>query len=251
MSDAGAFLIISIDRISKRPAGQAVVTAIFVTGTDTGVGKTYVAAGLAASLRASGKDVGVMKPLASGIPEEGGLFKSGDVRILQEASGSKDPEEAMNPEFFPIMASPYAAQARLGRKPDVKRIIEEFCSLRQMHQVLIVEGIGGVMTPILEGYYVADLVRDMSVPALIVASNRLGSINHTVMTCMACRSCGVRVRGILVNCFEDGYEPSEICRDLGELTGKKVFGHVPFVADVSRMRDVFCGSMDPESVLGM
>ena len=202
--------------------------SLFVGGTDTDVGKTYVAAGLAAAMRARGADVGVMKPFAAGEAQEG-RYRSGDAEILARAAGSDDPEDLVNPQFIPIPASPYTARDRLGIEPDVRAALSAFGRLAGMHEAVLVEGMGGMMTPIRRDYFVADLAADMGIPAVIVASSRIGTINHSVMTVGACRERGARVAGIIINSHRGGYDPGGLRRDLEGLLDVPVLGSVPGV----------------------
>ena len=200
--------------------------SLFVTGTDTGIGKTHVAAGLAACARIMGADVGVMKPFASGIPQKRGL-RSEDAGILRAASGADDGEDLLNPQFFSMPASPYTACKRLGGRPKIRTVLSRFRKLQDRHQTVIVEGMGGLMTPIRRDYFVADLAREMDIPAVIVASSKIGTINHTVMTVLMCKEFKVPVRGIVINEFGGGYPAKQLARDLRDLTGAAVLGTVP------------------------
>ena len=207
--------------------------SLFVTGTDTDVGKTYVTAGLAVSLRKSGVDVGVMKPFAAGLKQKTG-FKSEDVEILANASETNDPENLINPQFFPIPASPYTAWKNLKIKPKVNSILSSFKELKKIHEMILVEGMGGIMTPILKDYFVSDLIKDMKIPSVIVCRTKVGTINHTIMTIKMCEKYRIPLRGIIINDFDsDGYNVKELTRDLKSLTGIPILGSVPFIEDLS------------------
>lgn len=207
--------------------------SLFVTGTDTDVGKTYVTAGLAVFLRKSGVDVGVMKPFAAGLKQKTG-FKSEDVGILANASETNDPENLINPQFFPIPASPYTAWKNLKIKPKVNSILSSFKELKKIHEMILVEGIGGIMTPILKDYFVSDLIKDMKIPSVIVCRTKVGTINHTIMTIKMCEKYRIPLRGIIINDFDsDGYNVKELTRDLKGLTGIPILGSVPFIEDLS------------------
>ena len=193
----------------------------FVSGTDTGVGKTLLTAGLARVLYEAGVDVGVMKPFATGA-------RSADVRMLLEAAHSEDPEDMANPQFLPVPASPFTAGADLDVKPDIPAVMRSFLDLGSRHQVLLVEGIGGIMTPILQNYFVADLIRQMQLPVVIAVGNRMGAINHTLMTRDTCRRYGVEAAGLIINCLDPcGYDASTLRRDLLALVDIPILGIVP------------------------
>ncbi|WP_420545365.1 dethiobiotin synthase [Nitrosopumilus sp.] len=207
--------------------------SLFVTGTDTDVGKTYVTAGLAVSLRKSGVDVGVMKPFAAGLKQKTG-FKSEDVEILANASETNDPENLINPQFFPIPASPYTAWKNLKIKPKVNSILSSFKELKKIHEMILVEGMGGIMTPILKDYFVSDLIKDMKIPSVVVCRTKVGTINHTILTIKMCEKYRIPLRGIIINDFDsDGYNVKELTRDLKSLTGIPILGSVPFIEDLS------------------
>ena len=118
--------------------------SLFITGTDTDVGKTYITAGLAVALRKMDVDVGVMKPFAAGTAQKKG-YKSEDVEILARASKTTDPENLVNPQFFPIPASPYTAWKNLKTKPKISTILTSFKKLSKLHDMILVEGMGGIM----------------------------------------------------------------------------------------------------------
>jgi dethiobiotin synthetase len=210
-----------------------VLKSIFITGTDTDVGKTYITAGLAVSVRKMGIDVGIMKPFAAGIAQKKG-FKSEDVEILSTAAQVNDPENLVNPQFFPIPASPYTAWKNLKIKPKIPAILSSFKKLSKFHEMILVEGMGGVMTPILKDYYVANLIKEMKVPAVLVTRNKIGTINHTIMTAMMCEKYKIPIKGIIINDFDsDGYKIRELTRDLKNLLGVPILGSIPFIDDLS------------------
>ena len=213
------------------------MNSVFVTGTDTDIGKTFVAAGLAAALREIGLDVGVMKPYSAGTP-------SRDIDILAEAAGVAV-DGLMNPAHQELAAPPYSHYLETGQRPDPPGIIDRYRRLAASHGVMVVEGMGGAMVPILRDYYMVDLARDMGLPVLVVAGSRVGSINHTVMTAQSCRSRGAQLLGVVLNMIHDGYSEQMMRRDLGALD-VPVLGAVPRLdrpADLGRYLDV-------ESVLG-
>jgi dethiobiotin synthetase len=207
--------------------------SFFITGTDTDVGKTYVTAGLGVMLREMGIDVGVMKPFAAGTAQKKG-FKSEDVEILSRAAQVNDPEKLVNPQFFPISASPYTAWKNLKIKPKISPILTSFKKLSKLHEMILVEGMGGIMTPVLKDYFIADLIKDMGIPAVIVARSKVGTINHTIMTVRMCEKYKIPIKGIIINDFDsDGYKVNELSRDLKSLLGVAVLGSVPFIDDLS------------------
>lgn len=200
--------------------------SVFVAGTDTCVGKTVVTAGFARALKRRGDSVGVMKPFAAGVPD-GTRFRTGDVRRIMEAAGVSDDVELVNPQFYPIPASPYTASRNLGSGVDVSLVLRSYSRLSDLHETVLVEGMGGVMAPIRRDYFVCDLVRDMGIPMILVATSRVGTISHTLMSANTCRDRGIAIRGIIINCIDDGYPAGELSRDLEDLAGLPVLGILP------------------------
>ena len=212
------------------------VKSFFVTGTDTGVGKTVITAALAMCFRKRGIDVGVMKPIASGIPKKTG-FKSSDVSLLCEAAGITDREEMINPVFLPIPASPYDATKILNLPIDVPMIFEKFQNLIKIHQMLLIEGIGGIMTPITRNFFVADMIKAMRLDAIIITRSTLGTLNHTIMTLRICKDYEIPVKGIIVSYFDERGGPAEknAPSTLYELTGIPILGIIPFIKDYQKL----------------
>lgn len=200
---------------------------LFITATDTDIGKTYVCAGLAHSLKKLDIDVGIMKPFACGVKQKTG-FSSNDLTILSKAAIVNDAEELLNPFFFPIPASPYTAAKNLGVKIDINYLMKCFRKLDEIHDVMLVEGIGGIMTPILKDYAIIDLIKDLEANTIIVTSSKIGTINHTIMTCDMCKNMKIPVKGLIINNFDStGYPVSDLERDLNALTDLPVLCSLP------------------------
>ena len=200
---------------------------LFITATDTDIGKTYVCAGLAHSLKKLDIDVGIMKPFACGVKQKTG-FSSNDLTILSKAAMVNDTEELLNPFFFPIPASPYTAAKNLGVKIDINYLMKCFRKLDKIHDVMLVEGIGGIMTPILKDYAIIDLIKDLEANTIIVTSSKIGTINHTIMTCNMCKNMKIPVKGLIINNFDStGYPVSDLERDLSALTDLPVLCSLP------------------------
>jgi len=207
--------------------------SLFITGTDTDVGKTYITAGLAVVIRKMGIDVGVMKPFAAGTAQKKG-YKSEDIKILSRAAQACDPENLVNPQFFPIPASPYTAWKNLKIKPKINSVLSSFKRLSKIHSMMLVEGMGGIMTPILKDYFVTDLIKDMKIPAVLVTRTKVGTVNHTMMTVKMCEKYKIPIKGIIINDFDsDGYKVKELTRDFKSLTGVPILGSIPFIKDLS------------------
>ena len=204
--------------------------SLFVTGTDTDIGKTFVSAGIALALKKSGINVGIMKPFACGTKQKTG-FSSEDVSILSDAANVNDPEDLVNPFFFPIPASPYTAAKNLDIKINVDHVLRCFKKLDEIHDVMLIEGIGGVMTPILRNFAIADLIKRLNTNTIIVTSSKIGTVNHTIMTCNVCKNIKIPVKGLIINNFDStGYPIPELERDLTTLTNLPVLCSLPHLS---------------------
>lgn len=164
---------------------------LFLTGTDTGVGKTYVASLLVRALRKKGVDAVGMKPLCCG--------DRTDAEVLHEASGGEADLADINPIWFRTPAAPYTASIIENRLIDLDLIREAFQRLRSRHEALIVEGVGGWMVPITREYLVSDLAAELGLPVGVVVANRLGAINHTLLTLQAIQAKGLSCAGVILN----------------------------------------------------
>ena len=168
---------------------------VFVTGTDTGVGKTVVGCAIAEALRRRRIDVGVMKPIETGVGPQGPL----DAIALVEAAGSDDPLDLVCPQRFALPAAPSVAAAREGRAVDLAAIRDAFARLRERHRFLLVEGAGGLLVPIAADYSMADLAAELALPVLVVARGALGTVNHTLLTLEAIERRGLALAGVVVS----------------------------------------------------
>lgn len=168
---------------------------VFVTGTDTGVGKTVVGCAIAEMLRRRDIDVGVMKPIETGVGAQGPL----DAIALAEAAGVDDPMERICPQRFELPAAPSVAAAREGRSVDLVAIRSAFVELRERHAFLLVEGAGGLLVPIAADYAMADLMGELGLPVLVVARGVLGTVNHTLLTLEAIERRRLPLAGVVIS----------------------------------------------------
>ena len=201
------------------------------------MGKTTITAAIARSLKKSGIDVGVMKPVATGTAMEQG-YKSEDAELLRRAINAQDGEETVNPVFLPLPMSPYDASKILNVESDVEKVFERFRNLSRSHQMVLVEGIGGIMTPIKRDFFVADMIKRLGLETIIVTRSTLGTLNHTLLTVQACKTWQIPIAGIVVNSVGEkgGPEEKNAASTLHEITGLAVLGVIPFVKD--------CGDLD-------
>ena len=204
------------------------MNSFFVTGTDTDVGKTCVSAALAKHFRDNDVDVGVMKPFASGYKATPDSV-SADVENLMKYSGVNDSIDLVNPYYFEIPTSPYDASKQLNLEIDISKVIESYNQLSSIHDIVIVEGIGGIMTPISRNYFVSDLISDLQLSSFIVTGSKIGAVNHFMLTYEHARQKNLNLKGFLINQnVSDGYELSNLKHQIFGLTEKKVFGAIPY-----------------------
>jgi len=175
------------------------IRGIFITGTDTGVGKTYVATALAGAFRSNGIDAGVMKPAETGCRSHKGELVPQDALRLIHAAGARDRLNLVNPYRFRKPLAPAVAAEIEKRRIDPAKIMTAYRLLVRRHDFMIVEGAGGIMVPLSRKYLYLDLAQAMKLPVLIVARPGLGTINHTLLTISALKQRKVHVAGIVIN----------------------------------------------------
>lgn len=218
-------------RASKKTSPR-LVSGCFITGTDTGVGKTLVTAALALCLKQRGVAVGVMKPVETGY---GGASADGsDAARLYAAVGMTDPVESMSPYRFPDPLAPLDAARRAGTVIRVDRIVAVFRALAARHAVMLVEGAGGVRVPISEKTDMRDLIKQLGLPVVVVGRTAIGSINHVLLTIEALAWHRIAIAGIILNrgrdavsTTVDGMQESSTLALLRERSGVPVVGPLP------------------------
>lgn len=208
----------------------------FITGTDTNVGKTIVTACLSTQFKSRGEDVGVMKPIETGVDPECSSSANSDAKFLIEVTGVQDALEDVCPYRLKTSASPYQAARIEGKELDPEKIMERFRALQSKHSMMLVEGIGGLLVPITRRYSVADLVLQMNLPLIIVSRIQIGTLNHTLLTINAARQHGLKVAGVILNPVHEGEldtieeEQSSL---IEELSDTPILGTCPYIHDVS------------------
>ena len=201
------------------------MAGIFISGTDTDVGKTFVTCALARGLREAGIDVGVMKPAETGVPAEGPY----DARALIEAAGVDDPVELVCPLQFDLPAAPLASARFENRDVPIAPVLESYEMLSARHDFMLVEGAGGLLVPFDDKQTMADLASRLDLPLLIVARAALGTINHTLLTLEACAARDLDVVGVVIS-HPNGPLSDADTHNLALLTealGDRLIGIVP------------------------
>lgn len=168
----------------------------FVTGTDTGVGKTVVAAALVAALRARGGSVAAFKPVVTGVDEPPDRDWPHDHVLLARAAGATP--EQVSPFTFGPAVSPHLAGALAGRPLDPAELRAAFQAAAAPAEIVVAEGVGGLLVPLADDYLVRDFARDAGLPLVIAARPGLGTINHTLLTIAAARAAGLTVAGVAI-----------------------------------------------------
>lgn len=171
---------------------------IFVTGTDTGVGKTQVTAALAVALQARGFSVGVMKPAETGCPVQHNRLLPQDSLFLQHISGCHSPQDVVTPYAFLQPLAPALAAQHEGRTIDLTHLMQCYRTLEQEYDLVLVEGAGGLLVPLTPQETFLDFAARLDLPVVVVARNSLGTINHTALTVLvASQRC--QVLGTILN----------------------------------------------------
>ena len=212
------------------------VKGVFVTGTDTGVGKTWIAAGLTAVLRRWGLSACYFKPVQSGCPEESGRLIPTDARFAKELAGLTEPLEILTPIALRLPLAPGVAAAREGIDVDLDRIVRARADLARRYDLLVTEGAGGLYVP-LKGteFLVLDMIKWLKVPLIVVARAGLGTINHTVLTVKAAQQAGVPVAGVVLNRYPAKPSLAEETNPevIASLTHVPILGRVPEIPAIT------------------
>jgi dethiobiotin synthetase len=199
---------------------------VFIAGTDTGVGKSTVAAGLAAALKERGIDVGVMKPVETGCPKS----IPQDSLLLKKAAKVEDELDLINPYRFENPLAPLTAAQMEGKKISLKRLKNCFQELEKRHQFLIVEGIGGLLVPLTPQHFTFHFAQLFGLPIILVARANLGTINHTLLTLNWAISQELEVIGVVINNLSEkqGLAESTNPKILQELMEVPLLGIMPY-----------------------
>ena len=191
----------------------------FITGTDTNVGKTYITKLLVESLRAEGKYAVGFKPISCGDRD--------DAAILAAASGNL-PLDEVNPLHFSSAVAPHVAALLENKTINPAEIVASYQAISEKYDPVIVEGAGGWEVPITETYFVSDLAKDLNLPVILVAANRLGALNHILLTLAAIEAKGLKCAGIILNQLEDEMDTPMITNKgiIESLTNVPLLDHI-------------------------
>lgn len=213
---------------------------VFITGTDTEVGKTIVTAGLVSLLIDDGLDVGVMKPIETGCPKKNGRLVPRDAAFLKAVSGSKDGLSLINPYRFSKPLAPLVAAEIDRKKVKLQRISSAYRKIRKRHDIIFVEGAGGLLAPLTGKLTNLDLILKLALPIIVVVGSKLGAVNHTLLTLNWAKENGIKIIGLVIN--QPNLNPSPR-KNLAEKTnpilirsfsGVPILGEVPHIPLISR-----------------
>lgn len=204
---------------------------LFITGTDTNVGKTFVGCGLVKALVKKGWDIGVMKPISTGEKNF-----SADAEKLMKAARTIDNKEIINPYCFPIPAAPLVSARCAKTTISISKILSIYHILKKSHDFLLIEGAGGLLVPITKKLTMADLAKKMNLPLLIIARGSLGTINHTLLTISYAQTQRIPIFGIIINHIEP-------VRTIAQKTAAEIiqqFTTVPVLGEIAYSKNKVC-----------
>lgn len=220
----------------------------FITGTDTGVGKTVVAAALARCLTQRGINVGVMKPVETGCVSEHGCLS--DAARLCTAAGALDSIDTVSPYRLTAPLAPLAAARLSGVTIDLDRIRAAFKRLSSAHTFVVVEGVGGVLVPITDDLDLRDVIVGLGLPAVVVGRAALGGINHALLTIEALQRRQIEIVGVVLNqpaggpvSTSDRLQVESTVQVLRERGGVRVFGPLLFESELNQALDIGSASL--------
>ncbi len=219
-------------------AKKARPTGVFITGTDTSIGKTMVSCAIAAAFRAREINVGVYKPVETGCPLKDGVLVGEDCSRLTRAAGGRQTSFETTSYLFELPAAPLMAAEARNETIDPTKLRGDYQRLSDIFEFIVVEGAGGLRVPIADNYTYSNLARDLGVPVVVVVGSRLGCINHALLTLENLDSNGIEIAGYIMNCLEDGNDAVMEARAHSDLIarfgGKRDLGIFPYIPESER-----------------
>jgi dethiobiotin synthetase len=205
------------------------VRGVFVAGTDTGVGKSILAAAICAGLAARGERVAAFKPVVTGIDEEPEEFPRDHELLASVANVGQTPEQVSPRRFGPPLSPHYAAELA-GVAIEPPELVAHARAQAELADVLVAEGVGGLLVPLTPGYLIRDLALDLELPLVIAARPGLGTINHTLLTLEAARAAGLKPVGVVMTPWPEGDDMARSNRSTVERIGDVRVSVLPSVA---------------------
>ncbi len=204
----------------------------FITGTDTEIGKTIVTALLTLGFRQNGVNCCPIKPIASGGQIYEGTLVSEDALVYRDIVGLNVPLNVLNPLCLQKAASPHLAAQLEGVSIQPEEMLLSIESFAKQYEMVLVEGVGGWRAPITESFWVSDLAKQLGLPVIVVSANRLGAINHTLMTLECIRQSGQTLAGVIMNTpqpIEDPDIAEDNIRTIEKLGQVNILGNIPYL----------------------
>jgi len=207
---------------------------VFVTGTDTGVGKTVITAGLLSIFRKKGYRSMAMKPFQTGAIDSEGKLSSPDALFYEFVESQKESPEVINPICMEPPAAPWVASILTKKTLDLSKVYETVGTVLPNYDLVLLEGAGGICVPIKGNFLMSDMIRDLRCPIIIVARGSLGTINHTLLTVRYAQSQGIPVLGVIISGLNLGDDPVADLNPwvIKELSGVPVLGVMPFSSSI-------------------
>lgn len=204
---------------------------VFITGTDTGIGKTWTSCALLRGFAEAGlRSIG-MKPVASGASRTPDGLRNDDALVLQRSASVALPYEWINPYVFEPPIAPHIAAAEAGVRIELKTLLDAYARLTAHADVVVVEGVGGWMVPLGDGLGLPDLARTLELPVIMVVGMRLGCLNHAMLTARAIRDDGLRLAGWIANHIEGDFpRVKENMAALRNRLSVPLLGEIPYLA---------------------
>jgi dethiobiotin synthetase len=222
----------------------------FITGTDTGVGKTLIGGAIARALVGSGRNVGVMKPFETGCRLQGNSLVPEDAVFLKEMSKCPEDIATVCPYRLRHPLAPGVAATIEKVEVKLERIKSIFLGMQKRYEVILVEGAGGLMVPVDEDLLTLDLIKLLNLPLIIVSRLSLGTINHTLLTVKHAQNSGIRVAGIIFNQLSPGTGKAEEANPdvIRKFSNVPILGQMPFISEEKRKDAEYLADLAAESI---
>lgn len=202
--------------------------AIFIAGTDTNVGKTFITAGLNYCFQKANYKCCSYKPIQSGGIEKNNSLISEDIEFIKKIIITDEPYEKMNSYCLKEEVSPHLAAELENIQINKERILDNFFYLKEKYQYTLVEGAGGLIVPLIRNkYYIYHLIKDLNLPVLLVTRAGVGTINHTSLTCEFAKYNGINIKGIIINGYTNNSYEKDNIDIMGQYTGIPIVTVMP------------------------
>ncbi len=217
---------------------QNTMKGFFITGTDTGVGKTLIGGAVAGALARQGKNVGVMKPIESGCRLHNNRLIPEDALFLKQMAKCPDDIEIICPYCFKLPLAPVVAALIEKKKIKVAKIKSVCRQMQEKYDLVLVEGAGGLMVPVTDNYFMLDIIKSLNLPLIIVSRLCLGTINHTLLTVKQAIQSGIAIAGIIFNQMSQETGKAEETNPdiIKRFSAVPILGQMPFIQE-GRRRD--------------